>query len=411
MNNNSLKIPSGWHLLTLEQISKHITKGATPTTYGFDWSDEISGIPFLRSECVTSNGFNYKGMSYIPLEAHNAMERSKIFPGDILMTITGNIGRVASLPESIPEANINQHISRISICDEHHSEYVLQALQLEFYSRYYERILTGQAYPQISLKQVRETPILLPPYEEQKSIAKILLCVDKKISAISDKIAATQDLKKCLMQQLFSSVGMKLIKLGELLKEKPAYGANASACEHVFGSVRYVRITDINDRGRLLDSKVSLSLPDYKDYLLHDGDIIIARSGNTVGKSYLYNVNDGHCAYAGYLIRFRTDINKLLPRYLSQFLMTEFYWNWIKNNIKVGAQPNINAQQYQSLEIPICPLSVQENIINILETIDSKIDLLEQQKSETQLLKKGLMQKLLTGEWRVPLDCDAAAAA
>lgn len=269
----------------------------------------------------------------------------------------------------------------------------------------------GTKMPRADWGVVAKYRIHLPPISEQVKIADIMSLIDEKLDIIEDKIIETRNLKNGLIQKLFFSDYMKPERLGDLLIEKPAYGANASACEYAEGKTRYVRITDINDRGRLLDSKVSLNLPDCNDYLLHDGDIIIARSGNTVGKSYLYNANDGVCAYAGYLIRFRTDVKKLLPRYLSQFLMTERYWNWIKNNIKVGAQPNINAQQYQSLEIPICPISDQENIINILEAIDSKIDLLEQQKSETQLLKKGMMQKLLTGEWRVPLDYDEEEAA
>ena len=103
--------PSDWHIKNLEKIASFITKGATPTTYGFEWVEEsCESVPFLRSECVTANGFNRKGMNFISKKAHAVMERSKIKSGDILMTITGNIGRIATLPHEIPEANINQHI-------------------------------------------------------------------------------------------------------------------------------------------------------------------------------------------------------------------------------------------------------------------------------------------------------------
>ncbi|ELQ2466176.1 restriction endonuclease subunit S, partial [Vibrio vulnificus] len=197
--------PSDWDIKNLEDIATFITKGATPTTYGFEWVKESSdSIPFLRSECVTANGFNRKGMNFISPKAHVTMGRSKIKSGDILMTITGNIGRIATLPDEIPEANINQHIAKISVIDGVSSSYVAQALQQEFYNRYYERILTGQAYPQISLKQVRETPILLPPYPEQQKIAEVLSTVNKKINLIDQKIAETEKLKTGLMQKLFS---------------------------------------------------------------------------------------------------------------------------------------------------------------------------------------------------------------
>ncbi|MFG9220245.1 hypothetical protein ACEPYA_14890, partial [Pseudomonas aeruginosa] len=106
-------VPASWDIKSLAEVSDFITKGGTPTTYGFDWADESNGIPFFRSECVTDEGFNPKGMNFIPAEAHHQMSRSEIKPGDLLMTITGNVGRVAKAPERFPAANINQHIARI----------------------------------------------------------------------------------------------------------------------------------------------------------------------------------------------------------------------------------------------------------------------------------------------------------
>ena len=111
-------VPACWEIKPLAEVSYFITKGGTPTTYGFDWADESSGIPFFRSECVTDEGFNPKGMNFIPVEAHHQMSRSEIKPGDLLMTITGNVGRVAKASERFPTANINQHIARIRVSSE-----------------------------------------------------------------------------------------------------------------------------------------------------------------------------------------------------------------------------------------------------------------------------------------------------
>ncbi|KWS91659.1 MULTISPECIES: hypothetical protein [Pseudomonas syringae group] len=108
-------VPKYWSIQKLEDISGFITKGGTPTTYGFDWVDESRGVPFFRSECVTDDGFNPKGMNFISADAHQQMNRSEIKPGDLLMTITGNIGRVARAPIHFKSANINQHIARIRI--------------------------------------------------------------------------------------------------------------------------------------------------------------------------------------------------------------------------------------------------------------------------------------------------------
>ena len=119
----------GWNKYYLEQLSEFITKGSTPTTFGFQWVE--SGIPFLRSECVTDEGFNKKGLSYISDEAHNYMERSKVLSGDILISITGNVGRIALFPEELKEGNINQHIARVrvnnfEVCDKYFIYYQLE---------------------------------------------------------------------------------------------------------------------------------------------------------------------------------------------------------------------------------------------------------------------------------------------
>ncbi|MCQ4322322.1 hypothetical protein [Stutzerimonas stutzeri] len=76
-------VPKNWGIQKLEEISGFITKGGTPTTFGFDWADEDSGVPFFRSECVTNNGFSPKGMNFIHADAHQQMNRSEVKPGGI----------------------------------------------------------------------------------------------------------------------------------------------------------------------------------------------------------------------------------------------------------------------------------------------------------------------------------------
>ena len=197
------RIPQTWRVCQLQDISEFITKGGTPTTYGFDWVRPEDGIPFFRSECVTDQGFNSKGMNFIAHEAHRQMERSEVRPGDVLMTITGNIGRVAKAPTDYATANINQHIARVRVNDGD-TEYVYQCLKQDFYAKYYGAILTGQAYPQISLKQVRETPIVLAPLLEQKHIARVLADADVKTALLGRKLGAFQTLKRGLMQKLLT---------------------------------------------------------------------------------------------------------------------------------------------------------------------------------------------------------------
>jgi type I restriction enzyme S subunit len=141
----------------LSEISGFITKGATPTTYGYRWQD--SGVLFLRSECVSPRGLDLRQAMFISEEAHRSLQRSQVADGDILMTITGNVGRVVRLRD-VGVANINQHIARIRVRDNRFdSGFVYHYLSQKGIREHYESITTGQAYPQISLTQVRNTVI------------------------------------------------------------------------------------------------------------------------------------------------------------------------------------------------------------------------------------------------------------
>jgi len=179
------------------------------------------------------------------------------------------------------------------------------------------------------------------------------------------------------------------------------YGAGESASEFTDGFVRYIRITDINDDGNLRSDKVGISKDKAKDYLLSNGDFLFARTGATVGKTYLYNNKDGECAYAGYLIKFKPNENRLSQYYLKYYCHSSAYWRWIRNTARSTAQPNVNAAEYSRMLIPIPSMNEQLQISQILSEVDAKIQKEEATKAEFEQLKKGLMQVLLTGKVRV----------
>ena len=196
-------IPEDWDLFKLAQICGFITKGATPTTYGFSW--EQSGILFLRSECVSEKGLDLSQSMFISSEAHTTLRRSAVADGDILITITGNVGRVILL-NGVGEANLNQHIARVRVTAEHaHVGYVFHILSQPITRARFLSITTGQAYPQISLRQVREAKIPLPPIKaEQEAIAETLTNMDTEIAALKAKLTKMRHIKQGMMQELLT---------------------------------------------------------------------------------------------------------------------------------------------------------------------------------------------------------------
>ena len=159
-----------WNEHTLEEISEAlITKGATPTTYGFPFVDE--GITFLRSECVSDHGFEPNGIRYISEEANVHMKRSIVKGGDVLISITGYLGRVVRYPTHMDDGNINQHIARVRINNETiNPDFIVYQLQSERIQNHYRDVYTGTAQPLLSLKQIRETVVFIPPITVQHEI-------------------------------------------------------------------------------------------------------------------------------------------------------------------------------------------------------------------------------------------------
>ena len=176
-----------------------------------------------------------------------------------------------------------------------------------------------------------------------------------------------------------SIVKSRLYKNTNLLNvviDKPQYGAPYSS--QVFdGKMRYIRITDINEDGSLNEEKVSAK--GYSaHYLLKENDFLIARSGNTVGKTFLYKNKFGKAIFAGYLIRFKLDETKVIPEYLLAYTKCSPYKEWIKGNMRVSAQPNINSQQYLDSPIILPPLKAQKEIVEYVEKQKNEINVLKQ---------------------------------
>lgn len=157
---------------------------------------------------------------------------------------------------------------------------------------------------------------------------------------------------------------------GKLLLNKPQYGANEPGIERVNEQEpRYIRITDISENGELISNLGATALVIEDKYILNDNDLIIARSGNTVGKAFLFkecNVNY-KCFFAGYMIRFIVNTQKVLPDYVFTFTQLNVYKEWVKAIQRTSGQPNINAEEYKSLIIPVPPIKIQENIVSIIQ--------------------------------------------
>lgn len=406
-------VPKSWCIQNLEDISGFITKGGTPTTYGFDWADEDDGVPFFRSECVTHNGFNPKGMNFIHADAHQKMSRSEVKPGDLLMTITGNIGRVARVPIDFLSANINQHIAKIRIPEgsEVSVDYVYQCLKHDGYVTYYRAILTGQAYPQISLQQVRGTPVPLPPFLEQLKIAAILKTVDEKLDIISRQITTTQTLKQGLMQTLFNqgtALGWPIVSLSQVAEVRTGIAKGKTGLKNPV-ELPYLRVANVQDGHIDLNVVKTLCVEStqVERYSLHAGDVLMTEGGDfdKLGRGDVWNAQISPCLHQNHVFAVRPDATKLNSHYLAALSSSgygkKYFISCAKRTTNLAS---INSTQLKAFPVLLPPIDEQLRIAEIVDATNAKINILQTKKDHYQTLKRGLMQKLLTGEWRVKLD-------
>lgn len=157
---------------------------------------------------------------------------------------------------------------------------------------------------------------------------------------------------------------------------KGSYGIGAPAVPYQEDKLTYLRITDINDDGSLNFSDLkSVDAEDAEKYILKENDIVFARTGNSTGRSYFYEKQHGTFVYAGFLIKFSLDPNKVNPRIMKYYTHSKPYFDWV-NSFDTGAtRGNINAKTYGDMEIELPSRKVQDKIVSILSSLDWKIEL------------------------------------
>jgi type I restriction enzyme, S subunit len=271
----------------------------------------------------------------------------------------------------------------------------------------------GSVNPYINWKDIANYEFLLPPKDQQSQLAELLWAMDEVIEREREVLDRLNNSYSTSINQymIHGSLGdngeliktkcglldsrITTIKLKDCLIEKPTYGANAPSKPYVNGSPRYIRITDIDNEGNLIkEDRVTIDSTDYSAYILRDKDFLFARTGNTVGKTFLYNSEMEESVFAGYLIRFRMNTMKLRPKFLFYYTKSLKYETFKSQMIKVGAQPNINSEEYQSMVLPHFSIDMQDQLIDKLDFIKLNIDNVKTKIGNSKALQKSLINQI-----------------
>ena len=217
--------------------------------------------------------------------------------------------------------------------------------------------ITGVTVPKLNQGKLRGILIPLPPLDMQQEIVGEIEGYQRVINgarAVVDNYRPHIDVDPA----------WPMVAIGQLTK--PEYGFTASAAEQ--GEARFIRITDISDDGTLCsDEPKYIALTDKAQQLaLVKGDLLVARTGATYGKTLLFN-EDYTAVFASYLIRLRFSADLVDPYYYWAFAQTSCYWEQAKALATGGGQPQFNGNALKQVKLPLPPLDVQQAIVAEIE--------------------------------------------
>ncbi|EOX1606478.1 restriction endonuclease subunit S [Vibrio cholerae] len=419
----TMKIPSGWKLCKQSDVSAFYNGRAYKLS---EW--ETEGTPVIRLQNLTGTGNEYY-YSNLKLPEHQYADN-----GDLLYMWSATFGPKIWQGE---KAIYHYHIWKV-VCKDDLLDQSFMYYNLDFITESMKSKTNGSTMLHFTKKGMEEHEILLPPLAEQEIIAEYLSTVDKKIDLIDQKIAETEKLKTGLMQKLFSegvgvqdengnwqphtefqdspfgkipkcwsveTLGEHTIKVGSGVT--PKGGSKA----YVDTGIPLIRSQNVLFGKFKLDDVAFITEQQHekmKGSQLKPKDVLLNITGASIGRCAVLpadfeegNVNQHVC-----IIRMSQAIT---PEFCGWFLNSNLGQKQIWNLQAGGNREGLNFQQIRSFRVPVLTVEEQCSIVEILSTVSDKLNLLEQQKAETQQLKKGLMQKLLTGEWRVPVEETEAA--
>ena len=310
------------------------------------------------------------------------------------LCITCRGATCGTVNKSLPYSYITGNSMALDDLDE--SVITIDFLNYFLQYRGFDDVITGSAQPQITRQSLSKIFIPEIDLNIQKNITQIIKSIEQLILNRDKQRENFNMLVKSRFNEMFgdpvlNEMGWDKCRLKDISEEKLAYGSGASAIE--FSGLRYIRITDIDTCGNLKPEKKSPSQFDEK-YLLNTGDILFARSGATVGKTFLYSKKKhGPALYAGYLIRLIPNHSLVNPIFVYHFTNTKYYHDFIAKVQNAVAQPNINAKQYSELDFILPPLSLQNEFADFVAQVDKSQLAIQKSLEELETLKKSLMQE------------------
>jgi len=429
-------VPDDWEVVPLGGLLEKLMdfRGRTPKKLGMEWGG--GDIPALSANNVRMGYIDFNRECYLGSDelfeawmVHGPTKRS-----DIVFTMEAPLGNVAVIPDD-RKYILSQRVILIRPSEKIHFEYLYQYLKSDLFADLLAVNSTGTTAKGIQQKRLVQMPVLLPPLQEQHGIAEVLKALDDKLDVITRQINATQMLKQGLMQTLFTQgVGTQDVDghwvphsdfkssewgpvpaawsvttlgqvCGDALQTGP-FGSQLHAEEYQDEGVPVLMPKDLVNCRANLSTAARITAERAKElsrHILKPGDLLFSRRGDVARFALIDEVSQGALCGTGCLKACPTADHS--PTFLAHLLQLDTVKTWLEQNAVGQTMPNMNTGILSSLPLVVPNhRAEQEEIAGVLDSIDAKVNILHAKHKHYQTLKRGLMQKLLTGEWRVKID-------
>lgn len=396
-----------------------------------DWieskdQDPDGSVRLIQLADIGDGRYLNKSKRFLTKETASRLKCTSLRQGDIIVArMPDPIGRACIYPGDAKEA-----ITVVDVCilrvDEKTADarWLMSAINADFTRRAIERAAGGTTRTRISRGSLEKLLMPCPPLPEQQKIAAILTAVDDKLDVIARQIEATQTLTRGLMQTLFSRgvgtqdadgrwvphaefkdselgripSGWSVRSLGSVTEEVRERNSGKLDDALLCGVLKEQGLVPMRERVKGATTKrcrvVGPSAFAYNPMRINIGSI--AR-----------NLRDHSVMVSPDYVVFATQPGELLPSFLDHFRRSDVWQRFVGRSGDGGVRIRIYYDDLAQLRLRIPPLPEQVKVVEILDCLTTKLNQLGSKRDGMQALKRGLMQKLLTGEWRVSLDASA----
>lgn len=391
------KLPEGWKVMKLTDISESISAGGTPAREKKEYWLEGT-IPWLKIADMKSVYIKETEEKITKAGLDNSS--AKVFPkGTLVYSIFATLGAIGILEI---DATTNQAIAGITpkknIISTKYLYYCLQAER--------DKILAKKSHAtqdNLNLTILRNHEIVVPPLLSQRKIISILEKAEQAKELRKEADELTKDFFKSIFWQMFRSNKENIAELN--LSEVAWFQEGPGVRNYQFTSkgVKLLNVRNIVDGELVLSNTITHISSDetrgkYKHFLVDEGDIIMASSGVTWGKTAIAKKEDLPLCMNTSTIRFKVLNNKITKDYLLSFLNSPYFTQQISRMITGGCQPNFGPSHLKQVKIPLPQIELQKKFASIVKEVEAMKEQQKHSKEQIDNLFNALMQKAFKGE-------------